>query len=228
MGPINLPVQPSRINEVYVHGPLYHFDAISDEQARLLGLRALPGPRQGNLAREEGATARRLKCGALHVCIESGSPLLRDRGVQRFIRTLLDPQEHGEAVTAPLALVDPDEGWGAPAGWIDIDIITHAVRCSPEAAEALRAIHPRYAEAPDLEHYLRAIHPEDRAKTRASINRMVEWSETPRFEYRFGAGAVRAQGEILRNRNGFPVTARVWVSVLLWGAARRGESQAAA
>lgn len=85
-------------------GVVYHYDRISEEALRSLGIRSIPPEGQGRTTRFDGITIRRLKCGLLNLTVWPGSALLRDEAVDRFMAALRDPRGHGGEETAHQAL----------------------------------------------------------------------------------------------------------------------------
>lgn len=110
-----LKLKPTRINHEYIYGARYHWDRITEAEARELGLTALPGPAAGNSISAHGVVVRRLKDGRLNVIIESTAPMLRDTDFSPFLELLLDPVPHGTYETLPCAL-DPEatRSWNTP------------------------------------------------------------------------------------------------------------------
>jgi hypothetical protein len=74
----HLKIQPTRVNEAFIGGPLLHFERITDDQLLELGGKCLPGLARGNSTYSDGIRARRLKDGTINVVVESTSSILRD------------------------------------------------------------------------------------------------------------------------------------------------------
>jgi len=221
--PSSLPIKPTRINDSYIRGALYHYDRISEDDAKALGIANLPSQKAGSVARQDGVVVRRLQCGNLNVTIESSASILRDHGIDRFMGKLLDPRLLGDAETAPAKLLDPATNEWVPDGMVQVDLISKQITVSPEAAQALSMICERFTGNDDFEDHLKKVHPEDRVKVRAAMMRLTDWYEPVSLEYRYGAGAVRARGEIVRNAGGAPVLAQIFLSVFRWGPGKARE-----
>jgi len=83
--------KPTRINTRFIGGVVYHYDRISEEALRSLGIGSIPPEGRGRTTKVGGVTIRRLKSGLLNVTVWPGSKLLRDEAVDRFMAALRAP-----------------------------------------------------------------------------------------------------------------------------------------
>jgi hypothetical protein len=81
--------QPTRINTLFIDGPIYHWDRITDAQALALGVTLLPAPRTRSVAKSGAWTVRRLADGTLNVSCAGARPHTLDRRYRSFMSGVL-------------------------------------------------------------------------------------------------------------------------------------------
>lgn len=205
-----LKVPPTRVNAAYIHGPIFHWDRITDEEARRLGITTLP-EKPGSSINEGGTKVRRLKDGALNVAIESTSPLVRDVDFEEFVRVLLDPVPRGDAETRPSDLADLEldierNGSRQVGVWtwdIDRNVIVRD-------EEVCRLHGQPYTEhGPNVDQYIaNCVHPEDVPRF-VELLRITLSSSSPTYDivYRVNAAdggtrRLRAHAAVERDASG--------------------------
>jgi hypothetical protein len=79
------PFPPTRVNHLFILGPRFHFDRISEDQLELLGVRQ---------SRGAGVAVRKLRDGRYNVAIDSSYLRTRDSSFTSFLRGIMAPQSH--------------------------------------------------------------------------------------------------------------------------------------
>lgn len=224
-----LSLQPTRVNTVHLGGPLYHFDRITDEQLRQLGVDFLPGHNYGNTIRRDGITARRLRDGSMNVIVESTAAILRDRGYESFRDTLLDSELHGDYETVPGGLDDLEMPTCSPsrsthldragaAGWT-YDIAADQFLLSERALDIVRAVMPGASAVYSLEDCLRGIHADDVREFASKLHAAIDGAGLFDIEYRKGSGRLHVAGTVMRD----PVGRALRIVGVVRRSARTGE-----
>jgi hypothetical protein len=85
---------PTRINTLFIDGPVYHWDRITEDQAKSLGVSALPAHHARAIARAGPWTARRLADGRLNVSCTGAPPRTADAVYRGFLSRVLEPAPH--------------------------------------------------------------------------------------------------------------------------------------
>ncbi|WOB06521.1 hypothetical protein [Piscinibacter gummiphilus] len=80
-----LPFPPTRVNNLFLHGPRFHFERITADQLKSLGLS------EGDKA--EGATVRRLRDGRYNAIIDSVRLAKSDDKFAGFMSRVTAPHE---------------------------------------------------------------------------------------------------------------------------------------
>lgn len=102
------PPEPSRVNTLFLDGPIFHWRSITNEQACALGVASLPPAHPpGAVAHSGGATARRLKSGKLNVSIIGYRPRVHDAAYRKLIERVM-----GDAAVARDPVVREEEPSG--------------------------------------------------------------------------------------------------------------------
>ncbi len=184
--------EPTWVNREFINGAVFHYERISDEQARALGIDPLPKVRFGSTIKRPGMVARRLRDGSIHAAIESTSSLMRDKSYSAFMTKVvegsipLDPEDHANINVWP----NSREGtwnYNPATGFVAWD-------CSARGADGSV---DKDGGIISLEGTLARVFPQDRDQLRDALQLSVATGRDIQFSYRI---PIRGVMKLMRAR----------------------------